>query len=170
MKNIVLAILFIAFIVPLKAQSKKELKKAAEAKEYAEMQMLVNSKIYFFEADWASTQKGRRINLTSNPNFLRIENDNADIDMPFFGEAYSARIGISGEGGIIFKGIIENYSLEYNDKKQRAIIKFNAKGKSDYFTFILTVFKSNNANLYVTSNNRSGINYDGRIAKLDKKE
>ncbi|MEN8187526.1 MAG: DUF4251 domain-containing protein [Bacteroidota bacterium] len=168
MKKLVLAILFIAFIIPLNAQTKKELKNEAEAKEYADMKSLVDSKEYVFEADWASTQKGRRINLISNPNFLRMDQENADIDMPYFGVVQSPSVGFGGEGGIVFKGAVDNYDVQYNDKKQKAVIKFKAKGKSDHFTFTLTVFKNNNATLYVSSNSRNGISYDGKVAKLEK--
>ena len=77
-----------------------------------------------------------------------------------------ASIGLNEEGGVIFKGKIENYKVEYNDKKRKAVISFSASGKNDQFDFTLTVFKNGGSNLVVNSNIRSSISYDGELRNL----
>ena len=166
MKKIVLAILFLAFITPVTAQTREEKKKIKEekaAKEYALLKDFVNTKKFNFEATWATTQKGRRINMQSNPNYLKIDNSNAEIYLPFFGTSHSGGAGYGTDGGIVFEGDLEKYSVTFNDKKQLANIKFTAKAKSEIFDFTLTIYGNKNANLNVSSNSRSNMSYSGKI-------
>jgi len=164
MKKIVLTLLILIFMVPAIAQTKAEKKKMKQekaAKGYALLKDLVNKGQINFEADWATTNTGLRINLIGNPNFLKIDGKKADIDMPFFGTAHSASVGFDGNGGIIFKGEIDNYSVDFNDKKQHVTIKFSTKEKSKSFDFTLTLFGNKNGSLSVSSNSRSNITYSG---------
>ncbi len=165
MKKIYLAILFFAMIIPLQAQSKKELKEQKAKENYAKTKELVNSKNFVFEADWASTQKGRRINLTTNPNFLKVQGDQVIADMPYFGVAQSA-IGYSGDAGIKFETAPEKYSVDFNDGKYKITVKFDARNKSENFNTVLTIFKNGNASLSISSNSRNHISYDGKVKPL----
>jgi hypothetical protein len=166
MKKIFIAALFFVLIIPVNAQSKKELKRQKAEEEYAALKELINSKNFIFEADWTTTQKGNRINLTTNPNFLKIEGDQVTADMPYFGVAHTA-IGMgSGEAGIKFEGNPKDYKVEFNDKKLKAIIKFDATNKSENFDVILSVYKSGSASLNITSSKRNSITYDGRITEI----
>lgn len=173
MKNLIINIFFllaiISYVLSQTKEEKKQLKAEQEVKESKITTELINSGSFQFEATWATTQKGRRINLIGNPNYLKLNNNEADVDLPFFGEAFSGSIGISGDGGIVFKGTPENYKTDFNDKKQKHTIEFKGKGKNDTYDFSLTVFKNGNANLTVNSNNRSSISYDGKILELEKK-
>jgi hypothetical protein len=155
------------------SQSKSEKKKLKEEKSLKEFEMtksLINSHAYMFVANWAGTQKGRRIDLTTNPNSLKIEKDQADIYLPYFGIVHSSSYGLKDEGGIVFNGTVNNYKVEINDEKQKITISFSAKGKNDQFDFTLTVFKNKNSSLLVYSNIRNSINYDGNLMDLEKEE
>jgi len=169
MKNLLLFLLVFSITLTAFSQSKSEKKKLKQekaAKEFEGTKSWIDSRIYSFVATWATTQKGRRIDLTTNPNYLKIDHQKADIYLPYFGEVHMAGIGLNEEGGIIFKGTIENYKVAYNDKKLKVIISFSASAKSDKFDFILTVFKNGGSNLVVSSNIRSSINYDGELRNL----
>jgi len=170
MKNTLLLILLFSISVgPTFSQSKSEKKKLKQekaAQEFEETKTRIDSQTYSFVATWANTQKGRRINLTTNPNYLKIDQQKADIYLPYYGEVHMASSGLNDEGGIVFKGEIENYKVKYNDKKRTTVISFSAAGKSDKFDFTLTVFKSGGSNLVVYSNIRSSINYDGELRNL----
>jgi len=170
MKDLFITFLFLVMIIsPTNAQSKEEKKKLkaeTAAKEYDKTKDLINSGVYNFQAEWSTSQGGRRISLVTNPNHVKIDQGEADIYLPYFGVVHVPSAGLAGEGGIVFKGTVENYKVEFNDKKQRATIKFNTKGKNDRFDFTLTVYKSGSTNINVSSNNRSGIKYDGKINQL----
>ena len=165
MKKIYLAVLFLAMIIPLHAQSKKELRKQKDKENYEKIKELINSKNFVFEADWASTQKGRRINLTTNPNYLKVKGDQVIAYMPYFGVAHTA-IGYSGDAGIKFEDTPENYSVDFNDKKYKVVVKFDARNKNETFNVTMTIFKNGNASMNITSSGRNGINYDGKVEAL----
>ncbi len=166
MKKLVLVILLITFILPIQAQSKKELKKEKEAQAYTEIKTLINSGIYIFESDWATTQKGKRINLISNPNFLKMDHENASAYLPYFGVSQSSSVGFSGSSGIEFDGVIKDLKVDFNDKKQKVIIKFSTQNKTENFNVTLAVFRSGNADLSILSNSRNSISYDGKVSEI----
>jgi uncharacterized protein DUF4251 len=171
MKKIILAILYTVVLVPISAQTKaekKEIKEKKAAEEYNATKELINSGNYIFEATWANTLNGRRIDLTTNPNLLKLEGENADIYLPYFGEVHTPMAPPGGDGGVIFKGKVEGYKVDFNEKKQRVIIKFSGKAKNELFDFTLSVFKNGNGNLGVSSNFRKRISYDGQITALKK--
>jgi len=171
-KLVVLFLLLVVALNPISAQTKQE-KKAAKAetaeKEYQAMKTLVNSGDFEFIGEWANSQRGKRINLMSNPTSIKMEGKEADGYLPFFGTSQSASYG-SGSG-IEFKGTVEDYTLKFDDKKQKAIIKFKAKGDNvETFDVGINVFGSLNTTVNINSSNRSPMSYNGKIKKLEKKE
>ncbi len=172
MKNIVLFFFTLTLISSLSAQSNDDKKKKKEEKaleEYEAIKALIKTDEYTIEATWATSNKGKRINLIGNNDFLKINQKEADVDLPFFGQAYSGA-GFGGDSGIKFKGTMENYNVELNDKKQRITINFNGKGKSDTYNFTLSIFTSGSASIHVTSNNRSAMKYDGKVVESKENE
>ncbi|MDN3641746.1 DUF4251 domain-containing protein [Lutimonas halocynthiae] len=152
------------------AQSKKELKKEQEQKEYQKIAALIESQNFEFEADWATSQSGRRVNLISNSNFLRIKNDSAQIYLPYFGTLTSGVAAMTNDGGVEFSGLIENYEMTVDDKKQKISVKFNATTKNDTFNFYLTIFRGGNTLTNLNSNFRSAIKYDGITREIKTKK
>jgi len=169
---LVIGITFILSIQLINSQSKAEkkaTKEANELKEYKHIQTIIDSKSFEFTADWARTQKGRRINLTGNANYLRVVGTKAEADLPYFGVAQS--VPYSGNAGINFNSDLSKYEVKKADKKKRIIIKANASKGIEKFSLTLTVYPSGNASLYISSSNRNGITYDGKLKeKTSKKE
>ena len=148
-------------------QTKKEEKSIQAAKEFEQMKTLVQSKVFDFRADWATPLQGNRINLITNENFLRMRNDSADIYLPFFGTLQSANSAITGQGGIVFQGIVKDFKSEVDEGKQKISISFTASNRNDVFDFYLTVFHSGNTLVNVNSNYRSAIKYSGMIKEAN---
>ncbi|MCF6224132.1 MAG: DUF4251 domain-containing protein [Flavobacteriaceae bacterium] len=172
MKKIILTIMILLISIPILGQSKSEKKKIKEEqslKGYAATNELIASGNFEFIADWARTQSGKRINLITNPNYLRINKDSADIYLPYFGVVHMPTAGFASEGGIVVNGIVKNYKVELNDKKQKITIKFDAKGKTDQFEFIFFVYKNKSATVIVNSNSRGSISYDGNLSEIEIK-
>ncbi len=166
MKKAILIIATLLFIVsnPVLAQSKKELKKQVELKEYTKTKKLIQGGIYTFEATSANTQKGRRIDLTTSFNSLKINNSHAAADLPFFG--FSQVSSFKGDGGIKFDSENVDYKIEYNDKKHRITIKFKAKNKAETFDLFLTVYSDATATLNVSSSQRDFMSYRGNVKEV----
>jgi len=171
MKKLITLLVLVIFVTsPIIAQTKEE-KKAAKAenslKEYEAMKELVNSESFMFVADWTTTQKGRRVDLMSNPNFMKIDGKNADIFLPFFGVSQVA--GYGAGGGIEFKGEVEKYSVNFDDKKQKVVVKFKGKNdKSENFAFTMDIFGSGSTSVNVNSNHRNNARYNGKTKELEK--
>lgn len=165
--------LFVGLLVSvnvLSAQTKEEkkaLKKQKALEQYTAAKELINSGSYAFDAQSATTQKGKRINLISNPNSLVIINNIAKADLPYFGVAQNVPYGGS-DGGINFEGEMQDYQVNFDDKKNKATIRFKAKNNSESFSVILTIYSSDSASLSINSNNRNSINYDGTINPVEK--
>ncbi|WP_082333797.1 DUF4251 domain-containing protein [Mangrovimonas sp. TPBH4] len=147
-----------------KKSEKKAIKNAQEQEEFLKTKTLVEGAVYTFNAEWATTQKGRRINLMGNPNFLRLDHQNIDVDLPYFGVAQVAYgYGSSSSGGVVAKGEIYKESQKVDERKRRITTSFSVKNNSENFRMILTIYGNGNANLSVSSSNRNRITYDGKI-------
>lgn len=159
-------ILFLTFNLSF-AQTQKEKKKKKEEtakKEYETIKSLTESGVYLFTAGWTTTQKGKRINLDTNYGYLKIDKEKAEADLPYFGVAQVA--SYSANGGIVFNNENVKYKVEFDDKKQKVIIQFNATQKSEFFNLILSVFKNGSASLTISSNNRNSARYDGKVTEI----
>lgn len=147
------------------SQTKKEKKAAKSLKQYEEMKKVINEKAYNFQAEWATTLQGRRISLTVNANFMRVKNDSTDIYLPYFGQSSSGGVAMTTDGGIEYSGLMEDYTVSFDDKKQKIVVQFNAKTKNERYQFNMTVFKGGNTIMNVNSNYRTGIKYEGNTRK-----
>jgi len=168
-KTIIICFVLFGSLQFINAQTKSEKKEAKaekEQKEYNTIQALINTNMYVFEADWATTQKGRRVNLIGDPNYLKINNKTAEAQLPYFGVVQ--RASLSGDAGIKFESELAEYKIENNDKKKKTIITSKAKNKSEQFSLTLTVYHGGSASLYISSNSRNGITYDGNVAPLEE--
>lgn len=160
--NIAVLLLLFCFIgSPVFAQekTKKELKAERELKKQKEIEELIKAQKFDFEAQKVTPQGGRFIILDYNTYFVKFNPEKTTADLPFFGRAFSVPYG--GDGGIKFEGIPENIKIE-NGKKSYTI-KTSVKGKDDVYSLILSVFYDGNATLFINSNNRASISYEGEI-------
>lgn len=148
-------------------KTKKQIKEEQKLEKQKEIAALVDSKEFKFIGITAYPQGTRSIDLTTNSNFLKFEKDSIDSEMPFFGRAYSGVAYMGGNGGMHFKGKIENYSLIKDKKKY--LIRAKISEKADTYDLLLTVFLEGNASLSINSFNKSPISYSGRIEKLREK-
>ncbi len=171
MKKIIILLMISLFIGPLvMGQTKKEKKEALETEEFEKMKELIESGKFDFQADWANAQQGGRINLTTNPNFIKINKDSANIYLPYFGNLFSGTSAITGNSGIEFEGLMEDYQMTVDDKKQTISVKFSAISKNEQYDFSLSFFKNGKTRVNVNSNYRSNINYEGLTKKPKPKE
>ena len=167
MKNILITFTFLILMINLSfAQTKEEKQKSKEetaTQEYEATKSLIESGEYKFIPDWAITLKGKRINLTANYGYLIINKEIAEADLPYFGIAQTP--SYSGDGGIKFNNEEVVYQIEYNDKKQTINVRFKANHKSESYKLILSVLKSGNSHLNISSSKRNSISYSGKITK-----
>lgn len=160
---------FLLFVVLVSAtswaqtkQEKKEMKAREEAEQFEAIKELIDSGTYEFYADWANSFQGRRINLITNPNHLKMNQKEASIYLPYFGVAHNSSPAYSNMGAMEFEGTVENYKISVNEKKKQTTVSFRCKAKREVIDFTLTVFPDGNSRLNANSSVRTGMNYDGR--------
>ncbi|TLX78393.1 DUF4251 domain-containing protein [Labilibacter sediminis] len=148
--------------------SRKEKKKIQKQEQLNEMIELVKDKNIEFVADRAFPSGWRSIDLISNPNYLRLSNDSAKAEMPYFGRAYQSTPG--ERGGINFDNKVSEKEMEINEKKGRISLSFEVKENNDVFRCQLDIFHSGSASLTVVSNNRQTISYNGNVEEWKPEE
>ncbi|WP_163408232.1 DUF4251 domain-containing protein [Flavobacterium ajazii] len=155
-------VLSCCLVFPVLAQekSKKQLKAERELQKQKEIEALIDSKNFVFEAQKAMPQGGRLLNLDYNTYFLKFNEAKTTCDLPFFGRAFNVPYG-GGDGGIKFEGVPENIQIE--KKKKSYDVKATVKGKDDVYDLFFSVYIDGGASLSVNSNNRAFISYDGEI-------
>ncbi|MBW1655332.1 DUF4251 domain-containing protein [Flavobacterium quisquiliarum] len=158
--------LFLALSLSVAAQekTKKELKQERELEKQKEVQSLLDTQNFVFEAQKVTPQGGRLIQLDYNTYFLKFNTENTTCDLPFFGRGYN--VGYNSDGGIKFEGKPENIKIE--NKKKSTILKATVRGKNDVYDLFFTIFFNGTATLNVNSNNRAPIYYDGLISAPKK--
>lgn len=112
----------------------------------------------------------QRIDLSGNTSFLEIKGDSVRAILPYFGVRQMGG-GYNSDGeGIRFEQVVENISFDYDDAKDRYMIKFRANNGSESFELILYVFSNKKSSLLVNSSQRDVIRYEGIIRELPKKD
>ncbi len=171
--KVYLLIVFLIIVSLTQAQdtkSKKAIKQEKNELAFQESKLLIEGLNYEFIADQANPQGGKTINLTTNPNHVKIIGDSLDSYLPYFGKSYSAAYG-NTDSGIKCSVKYTDYEVTFNDKKLQQIVKFSGKGNNDIYRFTFTISSSGSATLFATSNNKSGISYFGKVQEIkpDKK-
>lgn len=170
MKNLFILLTSILFITTgsISAQSKKQLKKQQKQAEYNVTKKLIEGGKFVFKADWATSYKGRRVNISGDGSSLIFDNNSTIANLPFFGQSQNA--SYSGNGGIKFSNISTKLDIKYDDKKAKIIIKFKSENKSEYYIVFLTIQSNGNSSLNIASSVRSYMSYDGEIEEISETE
>lgn len=169
--KIKIKILLVAFIlcfnlVDGQEKSKKELKEEKKLNKQKEVDTLVESKVFNFEASFVQPLGRGQLNIQGQGYEVKYSRDQIESFLPYFGRAFN--IGYGGDSGLNFKGSPEEFTIE--KKKKHYLIKTTIKAKNDTFLFSLYVYFDGNASLTVNSNQRQSISYTGIITENKKKE
>jgi len=136
-------------------------------RSYEATKTLIESGKYEFVADRLISSTGYSNSLTTNPSTLRLNGDQVRVYLPYFGELH-ASAPYQVDGGIKYKGPVEDYSVEYRDDKRRIVIKFNIDRGMEVHNFMMTVNKDGFTRVTVISSGRSSISYYGITAEPDE--
>jgi hypothetical protein len=138
--------------------------KKVSAKEM-EIKNLLYSQQYIFYAQSVIPSSGRQRFLTSEYT-VSISKDTIVSYLPYFGRAYSATMG-STDGGIKFTSVDFDYKISER-KKGGWEISIHPKGGQDVQKLNFTVYNNGTAYLFVNSNNRQSISFNGYVSARKK--
>jgi len=160
--------------------STKNFKRSAQLKEW------INNKSFEIESHRANPRVTRElstltqnnllgngnnassIDLIGNPNFLKVHNDSVSANLPYFGTRQMGGSIGANAGGLQFHTKAENYTSEYDKKKKRTIIKFDAHEEAEFYSVTIIVFENLNTVMTINSTQRTSIGYDGTISEYKK--
>jgi hypothetical protein len=124
------------------------------------LQTSVDSKSFVFEARQTSGVRGGMIQL--DPGFtLLVSPDKVTGDLPFYGRSFTATPG-SSDGGLKFEFSEFDYTVKLR-KKGGWDITIEPTESNDIRSIYLTVQKTGNASLRITSNSKESMSYTGII-------
>ena len=145
------------------------------------MEMLLESRQFKIESNWAYPQitnavqqvmnsgllqpgsNSSGINLIGNINFLKLSNDSISSYLPFFGErTMLAGYGSNDDGVIKLEGVIKNYKSTHN-KDGSYSINFDAKDGIEGYNVFIRVFPNQKTDLLLNGSFRLPIRYSGVI-------
>jgi hypothetical protein len=158
------------FSVSAEAQTKKEerkqLKKEKAEREYLKTKDLITADAFTFVALQVTVLGGSQFFINTIPNYIHIDQGEADIYLPYFGAVRMSN-GLSPEGGIKFTGKLENYTAKYDDEKHRILVTFEIQRGHERHEFNFNMYKAGAATLVVASSRRNSISYNGTITELE---
>lgn len=164
MKSKILSSMMVLFLIiyPVLAQekSRKELKEEEERQKMAQIEALINSKDFIFEARYAMPMGASQVDLSANPNYVKFNPDQMDGYMPFFGTATTG-ISISSENMIKFRDKPDLFKIE--KKKKNFQLDSRVKGENDVYRISLSIGFDGRSTMTIVSNNRSTISYLGEV-------
>lgn len=141
-------------------KEKKAEKEALQAKQFEETFALLNSKRFVLEADFLVTERGDRISVSSNLNFIMVDSNMAVIQI-----GGNVGVGNNGVGGTTAKGTITSWQIDKNEKKKSFNIRININSTIGFFSVSMNVPLNNNTTARVTP---VKIDLNGKLVSLDK--
>jgi len=177
---------FLLFMLTNCGSRKSEVELFSEQVLFNQLQELISSKSFYFSAEAAFPMQsnyivavsnallspigsnGVRQQLSSNDDFLKINNDSVSGKLSYFGELRVANYNDSRDANVEFEGYPYYFKIIENEKKKTITVKFKIKSNSEDFNVSLVVFLNKTSKLLVLGSSRTAIRYEGKVKPLKK--
>lgn len=166
-KGIIVLVLmmFVLSVGFAQKMSKKAMREKIKIEKQRQIEVLINTKEFVFEAAHALPQGGGSINLTGNSNSIKFHPEMIESDLPFFGRAYSIDYG--GNGGIKFEGKPSEFKVVTRKGRNGFDVDATVSVTRDNYKLKLFVSPDGSATLTINSNQRISMSYNGNIVKFE---
>ena len=146
-------------------QEKKEAQKAMEQALFEEARQAIENKAFTLEADRVIFKRGRNAFVSSNTNFVMVDDDRASVQVAFNIPAS----GPNGLGGVTVDGNVSGYKIK-TDKKGTMYLTMSVMGVGISAQVSITLpHGSNNATVDIRPNfNSNRLTLSGELLPLDK--
>ncbi|MFD2585587.1 DUF4251 domain-containing protein [Croceitalea marina] len=154
-------------------------------KEMESLHTLVKSKSFEIQSDWAYPlpsnslnslanaglflpgNNANQISLIGNANFLRIKGDSIKAQLPYYGERQISSNYGSTDTGIVLDGLVEDLTMDFNEKKNRYELRFQANQAIENYQIAINIFSNKQASININSTHRTNIAYRGDIKVVE---
>ncbi|SDB37669.1 protein of unknown function [Flavobacteriaceae bacterium MAR_2010_188] len=180
--------IFLSFLLVCFTSCKSKVDSLASQTEITALKNVVDSKNYEIVSDVAYPRAtsammniqnsglfgmgntANRISLIGNSNFLKVNGDSISSQLPYFGERQMAASYDPDDIGINLKGVLEDYSAEWNERKQMYLVNFKARSNREFFDVYINFYPNMTCRMTITGNTRFPIGYSGNLQKIDISE
>ncbi|MFC7357184.1 DUF4251 domain-containing protein [Jejudonia soesokkakensis] len=167
MKNLLTLLILVLSLVSCTSISTTTTETTLES--FEDLQQFVQTKNFEFEADWALPLGGNRINLISNPNYLRLRGDSISTYLPYFGVRRSGFSNTSNTG-IQIEGVYTDLKIKDEPSKNKIELNFDVKDESEFYSVHMIIYGNGRTSVSFNSIHRDYIQYEGNIERyLDNK-
>jgi hypothetical protein len=153
-------------IVKNERDLKKELKKARRDSiannDYQKLCNMVDSSAFVLEADYLVTQRGYRVQVSTDLNFIMIDSTYAVMQT-----GSNTAVGYNGMGGITVEGKVTSWKVTKDDKNKSLFIKMEVMSDMGVFSILIDVSSSGRASGRLTSLWPGQLTWDGYMVPLE---
>ena len=150
-------------VMQVRAQSEADQKKKAALEQF---RSLIESKKYYFQANSATSMKGRTIQLTGG-YFLRLNNDELVVYLPYYGRSFTSDYG-SQNLSVDFTSRDFTYSAD-STKKGGWEITITPANEPKANKINLSIGSSGYTTVRIASSSRQPIPYYGQVTVIPSK-
>jgi hypothetical protein len=142
----------------LSRQERKEARKAQLTANYYALDTLLNLKTFVLEADFLQDSYGVRIPVTSNLNFIKVNNTEGTLQT---GSNFG--LGHNGVGGVTAIGSIGTWEITKDPKRQSYSVHFSMLTNIGSYDIFMTVNASNQAQATITGLGPGRLTWEGHL-------
>ncbi len=140
---------------------------------------LIQNKSFEITSNWAAPRAVKlgtlipigggspaNIAITGTVNYLKLNGDNVNASLPYFGELQNGKGFNTKKTGIVFNGTPEDYTVIYNDKKKFHKVQFKIVEDNEVYNVTVRLYNNLSSRIHVFSTHRSSILYTGVVNEL----
>ncbi len=142
-------------------RSKKSKQEEKNAK-FVQVQKLIKSRNFIFDAERALPSGGQPVELVANPGQIIVQKDMAYAGLPYIGQSYTSMYG-SQHVGMDFKGKMEDVKFKVNEKKRKIYFSFKVTD-NDVYMVTMEITYNGGCSVTIISQRKSSISYSGKVS------
>ncbi|MBN1145013.1 MAG: DUF4251 domain-containing protein [Bacteroidales bacterium] len=150
----------------LTKEQKQEKQKAEKVETARLVDKMIQQKKFVLEADYISTQTGRRVIVNGQLNFIRVDSSRIIIQIA----PNTVMFGSNGLGGITADGLINKWELKRFGKNQQ-LYSINLSvyfTRAGYYDIVLTVNPNGSTQAVLSGPDAAKIMFYGRLIDIRK--
>lgn len=142
--------------------TRKEKRKAELERQYQLTKDMLENKNFVLETDWLVNRYGYRIPVSPNINFVKVDSNQAVIQI-----GSNTGIGPNGVGGITAKGKITKWEVKQNKKNKTYNVRMFVMTPIGMYDLSFSVRPDGQASARLTGNRGGQLTFDGDMVPTD---